>query len=30
VTLYNVELGGSFDPALFNVANPQSNPAGNG
>jgi len=29
VTLYNVELGGSFDPALFNVANPQSVP-GNG
>jgi outer membrane lipoprotein-sorting protein len=24
VTLYNVELGGSFDPGLFNVANPQS------
>ena len=29
VTLYNVQLGGSFDPALFNVANPAQNP-GNG
>jgi outer membrane lipoprotein-sorting protein len=29
VTLYNVELGGSFDPALFNVATPLPN-QGNG
>jgi outer membrane lipoprotein-sorting protein len=29
VTLYNVALGGSFDPALFNVANPQQH-QGNG
>jgi outer membrane lipoprotein-sorting protein len=29
VTLYNVELGGSFDQELFNVANPQSH-VGNG
>jgi len=29
VTLYNVELGGSFDPALFDVANPASH-SGNG
>lgn len=29
VTLYNVELGGSFDPALFEVATPQA-PTGNG
>jgi outer membrane lipoprotein-sorting protein len=29
VTLYNVELGGSFDPELFNVAKPQPHP-GNG
>jgi outer membrane lipoprotein-sorting protein len=29
VTLYNVELGGSFDPGLFNVAKPQQRP-GNG
>ena len=29
VTLYNVELGGSFDPELFNVAKPQQHP-GNG
>jgi len=29
VTLYNVELGGAFDPALFNVANPQPH-SGNG
>ena len=29
VTLYNVELGGSFDQSLFNVANPQPHP-GNG
>jgi outer membrane lipoprotein-sorting protein len=30
VTLYNVELGGSFDPALFNVATPAARPPGNG
>ena len=29
VTLYNVELGGTFDQDLFNVANPQPHP-GNG
>jgi outer membrane lipoprotein-sorting protein len=29
VTLYNVELGGSFDQSLFNVANPQPH-SGNG
>jgi outer membrane lipoprotein-sorting protein len=29
VTLFNVELGGSFDQDLFNVANPQPHP-GNG
>jgi outer membrane lipoprotein-sorting protein len=29
VTLYNVELGGSFDQTLFNVAKPQQRP-GNG
>ena len=27
VTLYNVELGGSFDPELFNVAKPQPRPS---
>jgi outer membrane lipoprotein-sorting protein len=27
VTLYNVELGGSFDPELFNVATPQQHPS---
>jgi outer membrane lipoprotein-sorting protein len=27
VTLYNVELGGSFDPELFNVAKPQQRPS---
>jgi outer membrane lipoprotein-sorting protein len=31
VTLYNVQLGGSFDQSLFNVANPaQIGPTGNG
>jgi outer membrane lipoprotein-sorting protein len=29
VTLYNIELGGSFNPELFNVANPQPH-VGNG
>ncbi len=29
VTLYNVELGGSFDPGLFEIATPQP-PTGNG
>jgi outer membrane lipoprotein-sorting protein len=27
VTLYNLELGGSFDPELFNVAKPQQRPS---
>jgi outer membrane lipoprotein-sorting protein len=30
VTLYNVELGGNFDQALFNVAAPAARPPGNG
>jgi outer membrane lipoprotein-sorting protein len=30
VTLYNVELGGTFDPSLFNVATPGARPSGNG
>ena len=31
VTLYNVQLGGSFDQSLFNVATPGPvNPSGNG
>ncbi len=30
VTLYNVELGGRFDPALFNVATPVPQSGGNG